>query len=894
MKTFDKVHFKGIFRKYQQRILNNADKYLLNGKINIVAAPGSGKTILGLELIKRLNAPTIILSPSTTIKYQWGDRFKDGFLDEGEKIDDYFSYDLHEITLINSITYQALHSIMNKLPLEEDGEVTDYSDLDIFELVRKYNVKTICLDEAHHLQNEWQKSLEKFMEQLGEDVKVVALTATPPYDANKAEWDRYEKVCGPIDEEIFVPELVKEGTLCPHQDYVYFNYPTKEETEVFTAYKAKVLNAIKEFKKLDIVENIYATIVDAYHNDKEYFYDNAEHFLLLLAIAESIGTTIEPKILKHLAGKKGLPVLTIASYERAIAFCLEDEKITTEREKERIIKLLKTNSVYERNKVNFTLKESMKHKLISSIGKLNSIARITKSESNNMGDKLRLLILTDYIKKESIKDLFNDNISLQISVVSIFEVLVKTNPNYRMGILSGNLIVLPIDCKDQFPGRRVKCDRIGDTNYAEFTFAASLHNKDKVDLVAKLFEKGVINIIIGTKALLGEGWDSPCINTLILASFVGSFMLSNQMRGRAIRMDRKNPNKVANIWHLATIEPEYIFEYKHYESLKIKKETEFSQIASYDYEVLQRRFDCFVGPNYETGEIESGIERLTTILPPYNESGFDRINHLMLAQAARRDDTNNNWDTSLRKNFKVTEEISIPREVVIPPFAYVNVIGLVIYGLVDSLAHAVFCYSLSAFLTAVNGPKTGNFVLSLLFLIASIIVIGFFTFGLVKLIEKAIIHSSPKKNMTFIANALLKTLQYSGFISDRARLDVVGDEVYIRLQLKEASRYEQNLFNEAINEMFSPIDNPRYLLILCKKGRYNYERTYSCPSVLGKKKVMVDLFAENLVDKVGTFKVVYTRSDEGRALILKCRKRSILNQNDRYMKKMLKKTTKIS
>ena len=44
MKTFDKVSFKGAFRNYQQRVLDSADKYLLNGKINIVAAPGSGKT----------------------------------------------------------------------------------------------------------------------------------------------------------------------------------------------------------------------------------------------------------------------------------------------------------------------------------------------------------------------------------------------------------------------------------------------------------------------------------------------------------------------------------------------------------------------------------------------------------------------------------------------------------------------------------------------------------------------------------------------------------------------------------------------------------------------------------------------------------------------------------
>lgn len=894
MKTFEKVHFKGIFRKYQQRILNNADRYLLNGKINIVAAPGSGKTILGLELIKRLNAPTIILSPSTTIKYQWGDRFKDGFLDEGERVNDYFSYDLHEITLINSITYQALHSIMNKLPLEEDGVVTDYSDLDIFELVRKFNVKTICLDEAHHLQNEWQKSLERFIEQLGEDVKVVALTATPPYDANKAEWDRYEKVCGPIDEEIFVPELVKEGTLCPHQDYVYFNYPTKEETEVFTTYKLKVLNAIKEFKKLDIIGNIHANIVNAFFNDKEYFYDNAEPFILLLAIVESTGIQVEPKIVKHLTGKKGLPTLKVESYERAITFCLEDEKITTEKEKERIIKMLKTNSVFERNKVNFTLKESAKHKLISSIGKLNSIAKITEAETKNMGENLRLLILTDYIKKESIKDLFNDNISLQISVVSIFEVLVKSNPEYRMGILSGNLIVLPLDCKEHFAGRRVKCTRIGETNYAEYTFAASLHNKDKVDLVAKLFEKGIINIIIGTKSLLGEGWDSPCINTLILASFVGSFMLSNQMRGRAIRMDRKNPNKVANIWHLATIEPEYIFEYKLFETLKIKKETDFSQITSYDYETLKRRFDCFVGPNYETGEIESGIERLTTILPPYNESGFDRINCLMLTQAAKRDDTNNKWDASLKKNFKVTEEISVPREVAIPPFAYINMVGLILYGLIDSLSVVGFSVSLSSAINASRVTDSRGAFLAVLVMIVSIIFMIGFSFMLGKLIRVAVTHSSPKKNMTFIAKALLNTLQYCNFISDRAILNVQGDDVYIAISLKEASRYEQNLFNEAIKEMFSPIDNPRYLMILQKKGHLKYEQSYSCPSVLGKKKAMVDLFATNLIGRVGTFKVIYTRSDEGRALILRCKKRSILNENDRILQKMLKKKIRIA
>ena len=72
MKSFNNIHFKGNFRDYQQRVLDNADKYLKDGKINIVAAPGSGKTVLGLELIRRLALPCIVLSPTTAIRQQWG------------------------------------------------------------------------------------------------------------------------------------------------------------------------------------------------------------------------------------------------------------------------------------------------------------------------------------------------------------------------------------------------------------------------------------------------------------------------------------------------------------------------------------------------------------------------------------------------------------------------------------------------------------------------------------------------------------------------------------------------------------------------------------------------------------------------------------------------------
>ncbi len=61
---------------------------------------------------------------------------------------------------------------------------------------------------------------------------------------------------------------------------------------------------------------------------------------------------------------------------------------------------------------------------------------------------------------------------------------------------------------------------------------------------------------MGTNSLLGEGWDAPVVNCLVLANRVGSFVLSNQMRRRAIRTVAGQPGKTANIWHPVVVHPD--------------------------------------------------------------------------------------------------------------------------------------------------------------------------------------------------------------------------------------------------------------------------------------------------------------------------------------------------
>ena len=85
------LEFKGTWRKYQARVLEHADRYMSDGKIHIVAAPGSGKTTLGIELIRRMNGKALILAPSITIREQWVARIEEAFLCEGIQGEDYLS-----------------------------------------------------------------------------------------------------------------------------------------------------------------------------------------------------------------------------------------------------------------------------------------------------------------------------------------------------------------------------------------------------------------------------------------------------------------------------------------------------------------------------------------------------------------------------------------------------------------------------------------------------------------------------------------------------------------------------------------------------------------------------------------------------------------------------------
>ncbi len=865
MKQFGNIQFHGTFRDYQQRVLDNAEKHLKDGKINIVAAPGSGKTVLGLELIRRLDSPCIILSPTTAIRQQWGERFKDLFLDNKDDFSLYFSKDLHNIKFLNSVTYQALYTAIEKVSVNDDEDV-DCSDIDIFVEMKEFGIKTICLDEAHHLKNEWQKALEKFISALDRDVKIISLTATPPYDSEGSEWNRYVNICGEIDEEIFVPELVGQNTLCPHQDYVYFNYPTEAEIASFRNHKKNAALAVEAIGKLDFLSMVCRTL----NAEKNYelLFSDVKRYIALATLLEYCGFEIEKKLIRELTTKKELPLFNMQYAETGIQFLLDGEIITDEQKIE-IVSILKEYSVYEKRKVTLDLNERLKRSLISSVGKLESIKCIAKNEVVAMGEQLRMLVLTDYIKKENLSKVASAEEFNSVNIVSIFETLRRANLNVNIGVLSGTLVILPksIDLSD------VKCKRedIPGTDYCSVEFSGATHRS--VDYVGKLFKQGKIQILVGTKSLLGEGWDSPCINSLILASFVGSFVLSNQMRGRAIRIDKDNPEKSSNIWHLVTVEPEYLFKDKVTERITAYLKEDYKELTSYDYSILKRRFDSFMGPNYTTGTIESGIERITLIQPPFDHNGIERINKEMLKLSAKRGEVKSRWRGEVADgNFAVGMEIDIPKEAKVPVFTFWNfALNAIIMATELALMQLI-----ARLLSNNNIPWTLG-TLGVMVALCIILYDG---------VKKIVLHFNPANSIKTLGVAVYKTLCECDLISPSAKVETMEHRelYYVTLHLRNASIHDQNIFNAAMAEMLTPIENPRYILIAKTKFKhYNYKLSFACPSIIGKKKEYVEVLAEKLKATTGNYEPVYTYCENGRKLILKCRKRSYITFNEREM-----------
>lgn len=890
----DQLSFKGQWRQYQQRILDKSESFMGDGKIHLVAAPGSGKTTLGIEFIRRFGNPTLILVPTVTIRQQWVDRIKQAFLSDVNQAEQLISQDLKRPKMITVATYQALHSAMNQVVgdgLIEDTDDTaqqehfNFQDFDIRKTFEDKDLGTLCLDECHHLRNEWWKSLEIFRKSFPK-IKMISLTATPPYEGEPALWERYISMCGEIDEEITVPELVKEGTLCPHQDYVYFAFPTKEERTQLDQFEKQKLNFLTKLSTdINFSNTIQSSPALSNQISDDDLLANPKYLSAILIFLRSKELPF-PQRFQELLAAKALPTFTLEWFEtllNGIIFQVPNWFGFTEEAFIQLKSDLKANGLIERNQVKLIRNKKQDVLLNQSLGKLNAVRDIFKAEYQALGSNLRQLVLTDFIRKDFQVHLGDKNAQFtQLGVLSYFESIrremIEQSWTVPVAVLTGSLVIIPTSAKEHLerliPNSRLSYDVIGQLSqedYLKVSISGSYH--DLVTALTQLFQDGYIKVIIGTKSLLGEGWDAPCVNSLILASFVGSFMLSNQMRGRAIRVWPDNPNKTSNIWHLVSINlsPRRWFEFQDDE----EKYDETLELRLYglspDLDLLDRRMTQFLGLHYQEPTIESGIDRLDLNQLTFSQKGLEKLNQNAITLSQKRQELKDRWQEALPLNeeMEVANEVEVDKQFL--PLAYLNDWKKALL-LFQALVVSFNIYDASKY---VIGGSLSNFNLTILLLavIALAIVWGRYA-----------IYKSPYKRLEVFGEAIHQALLDAGQIETKESAPrVVRDSkqaLYNAIYLKGASMKEKEIFAQAITEFFAPIENQRYIL---KASRKVVDQTeyFAVPSMFERRKDDATAFLERIQKSVGKYDLIYTRSAQGRPILLEARIKALGNKQER-------------
>ena len=868
--VFPKIEFAGRLRPSQQEVFEIAKTQLSQGqrRLHVVAPPGSGKTVLGLYLWARLvRTPCLVLSPNSAIQSQWASRV-DLFKAEGD-LKSHVSTDPRKPRLLTSLTYQsvtlpsrglsdidqaALELWREKLLDENQVATQEEADWWIEDLQEKNpdyyhkqlggykkkirdevsrrgdsvsllhrssretlnrlverQVGLVILDECHHLLGHWGRVLADAMPMLGDPI-VLGLTATPPDRSGKDDRDvqRYDRFFGPVDFDVPVPAVIKDGFLAPYQDLAYFVRPNENELQ-FIATADKQLSELIEMvcadeflktrpcrstidKPDEQVES--ATADEVRFNLPEWIKTTLSELRLPVGIASNwanferrdpvfslaarqflISRGIElPHGVPELGGRDLPSVVPPLNYwvsvlDRFIRYFLRRASDPALQEVgEELTKSLRT--------LGFQVTETGTRPCVSPVGRVlaysksksDALVPILCQEMDNLNQRLRAVVIADFERSSSVTSELKDLMDRETGgAIAAFK-SVLSNPKTDLldpVLLTGTTILIDDEIEDEF---------LTDCNawLATRNLSVSLSSNEVsgfrqisgsgadwaprvyVEMITELFQKGLTRCLVGTRGLLGEGWDANKINVLIDLTTVTTKMSINQLRGRSFRLDPAWKDKLANNWDVVCLAPEFNKGFDDYRRFKDKHK--------HLYGVS------------DDGVIEMGVGHVhpafTEVKPEGLQGAASVLNSEMLLRSQDRDHVRELW--KIGHPFRAAPINAV--EIKIPT-------------------------SRSEF-PLVTGKKQIWTEESLTSSIADTVILSFIELG------------HFRTGLSFRLGKL------------------TGG--YVRVFLEDANPVEGLQFSEAMKQLLGPIDRPRYLIPRYVKHRYETWLSSILPELLGR------------------------------------------------------------
>jgi len=522
--------------------------------------------------------------------------------------------------------------------------------------LKEKGIGMIILDECHHMLHHWGRVLTELKE-FFEDPIVLGLTATPPdfSTVKEKDADRYFEFFGEIDYEVPIPALVRDSNLAPYQDLCYFVRPAEHEIEYISKVDDEFDEILAELERPPTYENgvprlqdwVYAQLSEkilpggrsvtweTYAKRNEVFCIAARIYLKNCDIA------LPPDVPKYIGTNWGRMAYLRPVLDRYVRHGLRRSELKEDHEKgEKLTNRLRL--------LGMQITETGIRPCASPVGrimayaatKIQALSDIISTEMQSLGQDIRAVVVTDF-EKTSATTLVEGVMDEEAGgAIAAFRALVQCDSGDILDpiLMTGSTVLVDDDLSERFmeTAQAWIAERDLDIELRaqpEDTYHVILgRGKDWIPryysiMITEFFQQGLTKCLIGTRGLLGEGWDASKINVLVDLTTVTTSMSINQLRGRSMRLDKDWPEKVANNWDIVCFADEFTNGFKDY--------------ARFEKKHKQLYGVC------DDGAIEKGVGHVhaafTEAEPEGISEGMNLFNDEMLMRSRNRDKARQLW-----------------------------------------------------------------------------------------------------------------------------------------------------------------------------------------------------------------------------------------------------------
>ncbi len=543
--------------------------------------------------------------------------------------------------------------------------------------LRAHEVGLIILDECHHLMGHWGRVLSDAQELLDRPV-ILALTATPPIGEGRDDRDmaRYREFLGEVDFEVPIPAVVKEGHLAPYQDLVQFVRPEDAELSFIAGADRQVRELVEELVAgrdgeterrrdgvddgdaggggrtpllLDWLEVVLRDRVLPTGAVKDWrsfvrrdaaLADAGRLFLLLRGRALPTGVPrIEASLRAEPPTEDSVAMTVLDRYIRnGLRRSADPRDHALAEEAVRRLRLLGVQITETGMRASAS---PVSRVLAYSRAKSAAMVGILARESEVLGERLRAVVVCDYERTSADLGAAADVLDEEAGgAIAAFRAILGNDRTDALNpiLVTGSTILVDDDLVDRFTAharewleaRGVEVELSVDhaEGFAQVRGSGeSWTPRTYVALITAMFQDGTTRCLVGTRGLLGEGWDASRTNVLVDLTTVTTAMSVNQLRGRSIRLDKEWPEKLANNWDVICIADEFA-----------------RGLA--DYERFRDRHATWFGVT-EDAEIEKGVGHVHAAFTDARPEGIATlrtiINEDMLERAGLRKAARDRW-----------------------------------------------------------------------------------------------------------------------------------------------------------------------------------------------------------------------------------------------------------